>query len=147
MAHIRQQIREAVGSRLNNLTTTGTNVYQSRVFPIETAKLPTLIIYTTSESNELLEMNSPRTLQRTLNLTVEAYAKNVTTFDDLADTINAEVEVAMSSDVTFGGLSRDSFLESVEINFNGEGDQPLAVLIMNYSILYLSRENAPNTAI
>jgi len=92
-------------------------------------------------------MGSPRTLQRTMSLTIEAYAKHTTTFDDLADTINSEVETAMASDTTFGGLSRDSFLESVEINLNGEGDQPLAVLIMNYSILYLSRENAPNTAI
>ena len=38
MAHIRQQIREAVGSRLNNLTTTGTNVYQSEDTPSNNPK-------------------------------------------------------------------------------------------------------------
>jgi len=32
MAHVRQQIREAVGTRLNNLNTTGSNVYHPESF-------------------------------------------------------------------------------------------------------------------
>ena len=50
--HIRQQIREYFGTTLTGLTTTGSNVYESRVYPIENAKLPALVIYTKSETSE-----------------------------------------------------------------------------------------------
>ena len=33
--HIRQQIREKFGTTLTGLTTTGSNVFESRVYPLE----------------------------------------------------------------------------------------------------------------
>ncbi len=145
--HIRQQIRERVGSTLSGLTTTGSNVFQSRVFNLEESKLPAIIIYTKSETNELLQMGSTRTLQRNLSLAVEAYVKATSNFDDTIDSIAKEVESAMASDVTHNNLARDSFLESTEINYNGEGDQPLAVMEMTYNISYLTTEAAPDSAL
>ena len=85
--HIRQQIRERVATTLAGLSTTGSNVFQSRVFNLEESKLPAIIIYTKSEAGELLEMGSTRTLQRTLSLVVEAYVKAISNFDDTIDTI------------------------------------------------------------
>ena len=52
--HIRQQIRERVGTTLTGLSTTGSNVFQSRVFNLEESNLPAIIIYTKSEAGELL---------------------------------------------------------------------------------------------
>ena len=49
--HIRQQIREKFGTLLTGLTTTGSNVYQSRVYPLENANLPALIIVSSSCKN------------------------------------------------------------------------------------------------
>ena len=54
--HIRQQIRERVGTTLTGLTTTVSNVFKSRVYNLEDSKLPAIIIYTKSEDSELLEM-------------------------------------------------------------------------------------------
>ena len=85
--HIRQQIRERVGTTLTGLTTTGSNVFQSRVYNLQDAKLPAIIIYTRSEDSELLEMGSTRTLQRNLSLVVEAYVKANSNYDDTIDTI------------------------------------------------------------
>ena len=48
--HIRQQIRERVGTTLTGLSTTGSNVFQSRVFNLEESNLPAIIIYTKSEA-------------------------------------------------------------------------------------------------
>ena len=92
--HIRQQIRERVGTTLTGLTTTGSNVFQSRVYNLEDSKLPAIIIYTKSEDSELLEMGSTRTLQRNLSLVVEAYVKANSNYDDTIDTIAKEVEAA-----------------------------------------------------
>ncbi len=88
--HIRQQIRERVGTTLTGLTTTGSNVFQSRVYNLEDSKLPAIIIYTKSEDSELLEMGSTRTLQRNLSLVVEAYVKANSNYDDTIDTIAKE---------------------------------------------------------
>jgi hypothetical protein len=143
--HKRQQIREAVGTRITSLTTTGSNVFQSRVYPLETGNLPALIVYTKNEANELLEMGSQRTLQRNLSLVIEGYAKGTSNTDDTVDTIAKEVEVAMASDTTFGGLALDSFLETTEIEYNGEGEKPVGIITLTFSIKYTTTENAPDS--
>lgn len=145
--HIRQQIREQIGTTLTGLTTTGSNVYQSRVYPLENSKLPALIIYTRSESIEPLDMGSNRTLQRNLQLVIEAFAKGTSNTDDTADTIAKEIEIAMANDTTHNDLAIDSFLETTEIEYNGEGDQPVASLSMVYNITYITTENAPDVAL
>ena len=142
--HIRQQIRERIGTTLTGLSTTGSNVYQSRVYNLEDSTLPALIIYTKSEDSQLLEMGSTRTLQRDLSLVVEAYVK---ANSNSIDTISKEIEAAMAADVTHNSLARDTFLSSTEINYNGEGDQPIAVMSLVYNVTYLTTEAAADSAL
>ena len=68
--HVRQQIRERLGTVLTGLTTTGSNVFESRVYPLETASLPSLLIYTKSETSEPIVIGSNRLLERTLSVAV-----------------------------------------------------------------------------
>ena len=58
-----------------------------------------------------------------------------------------EQSAAMAADVTHNSLARDTFLESTEINYNGEGDQPVVVMEMTFSIIYLTTEAAPDSAL
>ncbi len=136
MAHLRQQIRERVATTLTGLTTTGSNVFQSRVYPIENTKLPCLLIYTREESSEPLDMSPPRTIEKRLSLVVEGYVKANSNYDDTIDTITKEVEVAMYGDRLINNLAKDSFLVSTDISFNGEGDNPLAIVVMTFEIPY-----------
>ena len=145
--HIRNQLRESVATTLTGLSTTGSNVSQSRIFNLEESGLPALVIYTKSEASELLVMGSARELQRDLTLAVEIYVKGILNVDDTIDNITKEVEEAMATDVTHGGLARDTFLESTEIEFNGEGDVPLAVCTMNYILKYHTAENDVDAAV
>ena len=109
--HIRQQIREYFGSNLNGLSTTGSNVYESRVYPIENSKLPALVIYTKSETSEPIVIGTDRVMSRELSVVVEGYAKATSNFDDTIDTISKEVEEAIAADRTLGGLAKDTYLE------------------------------------
>jgi|TARA_R100000808_G_scaffold17597_1_gene38845 hypothetical protein len=136
MAHLRQQIRERVATTLTGLTTTGSNVFQSRVYPIENTKLPCLLIYTREESSEPLDMSPPRTIEKRLSLVVEGYVKANSNYDDTIDTITKEVEVAMYGDRLINNLAKDSFLVSTDISFNGEGDNPLGIVVMTFEIPY-----------
>tara|TARA_B100000427_G_C15518610_1_gene599316 strand:+ start:1869 stop:2318 length:450 start_codon:yes stop_codon:yes gene_type:complete len=149
MAHVRQQLRERAASTLGSLTTTGSKVYQSRVYPLATSNLPGLLIYTRSEDSqpETMGAASTRLIQRNLSLVVEGYVKAVSNYDDTVDTIAEEVETAMGNDRTLNGLAKDSYLISTEINYDGEGDKPVAAVTMTYLVEYMTIENAPGSAV
>ena len=146
MAHLRQSIRERIATDVTGLTTTGSNVFQSRVYPIEDSKLPCLLVYTTSEDSEVTEMASPRPMTRTLNVVVQGVV-GATTPDDTLDLISKEVEVALAGDVTINSLANNSFLSSTEIEFNAEGAKPIGIVILNYVVEYRNLDNNPESAI
>lgn len=145
--HIRQQIREKLGTTLTGLTTTGSNVYESRVYPLENGSLPALIIYTKSETSEPIVIGTQRLMSRELSVVVEGYAKATSNFDDTIDTISKEVEAAIAADRTLDGLAKDTYLESTEIEFNSEGEKPLGYVSLTFLTNYYVKENAPDVAV
>jgi hypothetical protein len=145
--HIRQQIREEFGTTLTGLTTTGSNVFESRVYPLENASLPALIIYTKSETSEPIVIGTQRLMSRELSVVVEGYAKATSNFDDTIDTISKEVEAAIAADRTLNGLVKDTYLESTEIEFNSEGEKPLGYVSLTFLTNYYVKENAPDVAV
>jgi hypothetical protein len=145
--HIRQQIREKFGTTLTGLTTTGSNVFESRVYPLENTNLPALIIYTKSETSEPIVIGTDRVMSRELSVIVECYAKATSNFDDTIDTISKEVEVAIAADRTLDGLAKDTYLESTEIEFNAEGEKPLGYVSLTFLTNYYVKEKAPDVAV
>ena len=143
--HVRQKVREYFGTTLNNLTTTGSRVYESRVYPLET--VPALVIYTKSETSEPIVIGTDRLMSRDLSVVVEGYAKAVSNFDDTIDTISKEVEEAIAADRTLGGLAKDTYLESTEIEFNAEGEKPLGYVSMTFLTNYYVKEKNPDVAL
>ena len=142
MTHKRQAIRERVASTLTGLTTTGSNVFQSRVYPIENTKLPCLLIYTREETSEPLTTNPPRAIEKILSLVVEGYVKANANLDDTIDTICEEVEEALFTDRLINDLALDSFLVNTDISYNGEGDNPLGIVVMTFQITYHHTEGS-----
>ena len=146
MAHLRQSIRERIASDCTGLSTTGSNVFQSRFYPVEDSSLPCLLVYTTSEESEVTEMASPRPMTRFLNVIVQGVV-GATTPDDTLDDISKEIEVAMAGDVSINSLANNSFLSSTEIEFNAEGAKPIGIVRLNYVVEYRNLDNAPESAI
>lgn len=145
--HLRRQIRERVAvNMLTGLSTTGSNVFQSHVYPLENADLPALCVYTQEEEVEVDAMGNPRICQSTLTLMVDGYAQNASTLDDVLDDIGKEVQVAMASDVGINNLVVDSYLSNVDISYSGEGNVPTGLIRHNYSVIYRYAENAPDVA-
>tara|TARA_B100001939_G_scaffold308486_1_gene289126 strand:- start:466 stop:912 length:447 start_codon:yes stop_codon:yes gene_type:complete len=145
--HIRQQIRERIATNVTGLTTTGSRVYQSRVYPMASANMPGLLVYSTSEDSEIDAMGATGVLNRVLNISIEGYVKTITEFDDKIDDICKEVETAMAGDQKVNGLAKNSFLQSTEIEFSGDGDQPIGVVTLNYVVQYRTATNAPDAAL
>ena len=145
--HIRQQIREKLGTTLTGLTTTGSNIYQSRVYPLENINLPALVIYTKSETSETIVIGTNRVMSRELSVVIEGYVKATSNFDDTIDTISKEVEEAIAADRTLDGLAKDCYLESTEIEFNGEGEKPLGYVSLTFLTNYYVQETNPDVAV
>jgi len=142
MAHIRKTIRENVKTAITGLSTTGTSVYETRYFPLQTGNLPALIVYTLDESIEDYTLGrNTRTQQRALNLIIEAHCRGTANIDDTLDTIAEEVEEAMVADVTRGGNAKDTKLVSTEIEFD-TASQKTGLMRLTYLIHYNTVENA-----
>jgi len=95
LAHLRKQIRDNVVTALTGLSTTGSRVYASRVYPMAAAKLPGLCVYAKSEEVETTTTTRPRTQLRTLTLSVEGFAVATSGLDNTLDAISLEVEEAL----------------------------------------------------
>lgn len=145
--HVRNQIREQIAATLNNLTTTGNRVYESRVYPLATGGTPALLVYTKSEDSMPEVIGTNRLSSRNLTVAVEIYVKATSNFDDTIDTSAKEVEIAIAADPTLNGLAKDCYLESTEIDFNAEGETPLAYATLNFLTNYYVKEQAPDVAV
>ena len=72
MAHIRQSIRDNAVTAVTGLSTTGSNVFRSRVYPLGTNKLPALCVYTDSEVVEYNRLDRARNIDCTVDTVNEA---------------------------------------------------------------------------
>ena len=142
MAHVRKAIREHVVTTITSLSTTGSNVYETRYFPLQTANLPALLVYTLDETIEDYTMGSnTRTQHRSLNLIIEAHCRGTDNIDDTLDTIAEEVEEAMVTDISRAGNAKDTKLVSTEIEFD-TASQKTGLMRLTYLISYSTVENA-----
>ena len=147
MAHVRKSIRDNIKTTLTGLTTTGTNVFQTRFYPLAEAKLPALAIYTKSETSEYGTIKTPRTQVRTLDVTVEAYVSGNTNVDNTLDTIATEVEEALYTDLTRGGNAKETRVTSFDADFSGDGENPVGVGRFAIEVIYVTLENDVETAV
>lgn len=146
MAHARQQIREAAAGIVTGLTTTGSNVYQSRAYALGTSELPCLLVYTNTE--EVVgpqTIGSPRRIERDLELVIQGIHRNETGLDDRLDTIASEVETAIAADPTLGLNVVDTLLARTDIEYDVETDKPIGSVILRFIVRYITAETAPDT--
>lgn len=147
MAHVRKQIRDAVITAVTGLTTTGSNVFRSRIYPLEQTKLPGLCVFTRSETVDFDTLTISRSVGRVLDVIIEGYVSATANYDDTLDQIAVEVEEALAADVTLGGLAKDTQVTAFEADFSGDGEQPVAVGRFTVTVQYRTAENDVETAV
>lgn len=130
------QIRASAVDILTGLDTTGLNVFSSRVHNLEEVKLPALLLYIYEEESQPLTISVPRTIEKIATLHLEGYVKQNANYDDKVDDIAQEVEEALYTNRTLNGLVLDSFLRNTEVEYESNGDNPLARVVMDFEICY-----------
>jgi hypothetical protein len=144
MSHLIQQIREAVATAVTGLTTTGSRVYQSRLYPRALPAGPCLVVSTDSESASQLTVHPTPRLQRSLTVTIRAYALANDNLDDVLDTVQSEVEVALGN-TTLSGKVQTLTYTGRSLLLDEATDQPVGVLTLTYEAVYVTASNAPTT--
>jgi hypothetical protein len=147
MPHVRQSIRDNIVSTLTGLATTQTRVFRSRLYPMDSGKLPGLCIYTKSESSEFATMGSNRTVSRTMRVAVEIYVSGLTNYDNSLDAIAAQIEIALMTDRTRAGLAKDTRIVGFDADYSGDGERPVATGTIEVEVLYHTKEATPEAAV
>lgn len=141
MSHIRQQLREIVAATVTGLATTGTNVFQSRVYPMEEDVLPCLLVYTTGD--EVIDESIGSLIGRRMQVVIEGKTKAATNLDDTLDAISEQVEVSLGAPVVIAGQSTLLDYEGCEISME-ESDRPAGIITMRYSALIYTQRTTPS---
>ena len=148
--HLRKQIRDRIATNLTGLANTGLNVFPTRFYPLETDQLPALLVFTTEEENDLDGQSTSsagigNTRFLTLVIGVHVRESDGDLIDDSLDAISYDVEVAMANDRGINNLALDSYYVGMESELFNDGDQPIAVMTMTYTIEYSVTTSTPDT--
>ena len=147
MTHVRQSIRDNVVTATTGLSTTGSNVFRTRVYPLESGNLPGLCVYANAEVSEVDTLASTRGLERTVDIVVDAYVRAIANYDTSLDTICGEVEAALATGVTRGGNAKETNLVSTDIEYSDDGDRPIGMARMTFAVVYRTAINDATTAL
>ena len=143
--HVRQQLRESVATAVTGLSTTGSRVYQSRVYPLTDSNLPCLLVTRDGDKSEAITVHSPYQQERATTIRIEGVAKAVSNIDDTLDTISKEVETAIANSST--AIVKGLFYQGAQIDYDGSGEQPIGKVTMIFTKDLYTLSNAPDTLI
>lgn len=145
--HVRKQIRNAAKGVLQGLGTTGDRVFVSRVYPLDNAKLPGLLIFTPSEDSG--REDSPTDLMRDMTLQVHGVVRISENLEDELDDIALEVEQALDGLGLAGGLAKIYHgIQGTVSTLAGEDvDKPHGAIAMEFLYTYRTVTGSPDIAV
>lgn len=145
MSHVRKQIRDVAVTTVTGLTTTGSNVFPSRLYPLSDAELPGLCVYTNSEEPDEEQGKFDIFDVRRLTLSIEGHDKLVSGLEDRLDEIAHEVEDAILSNPTFSGKAKTTDIGTIEYGKSAEGDQPTGIVKIDFIVTYFINRGSSET--
>lgn len=136
MAHVRQQIRDRIVSVLkSNALLVRRRVFSSRVYALTEKDLPAITVYTGSEASALQTIGV-KTSARIVSVEVDIYVRATNNFDNDVDAIAVQIEEAIANDFNVNGLAKSAVLTATDINFSGEGEQPVGSAKLTFDVRY-----------
>ena len=145
--HLRTQIRDALVTLFTGLTTTGSNVFTNFIRPLEDAELPGLSLGFPEE--EIAVSSGQKTVKkrktfRTLTYPIVGRAKQTGDIENTLNNIAKEVEAAWATDRLLGGLLNASELSSIEMEILPEGEKPIGMVTITFTLVYSCVEGSPD---
>jgi len=155
MAHVRQQIRDALVTRLTGLPTCGSRVYAGRDDNFALSELPAINISTLNQSEQVARqsVHFPARLQRDLPVIVMGFVKATTAnLENALDALAVELEAAIAGSTialsTFSALLPNGMvLTESRATIDQSFEEPVGRLELVYTATYSTSSNAPQVAL
>lgn len=147
MAHVRQQLINAVVTRLTGLTTTSTRVFAERpeAYALQESDLPCLLIYDDGEPQVTDLVLHTRIVERTVTLRVEGLAKATSGLSTTLRTICSEVETALGTAVTVDSRAVDVLYRRTDaIAPDADSDRPVGRIVLSFEAQLATAAAAPD---
>jgi hypothetical protein len=151
VSHVRQQLIDAVQTRVTGLTTTGARVYVQR--PLEDtlteAEISTgaLRVFDDGDAVDTDGEYDAIYMRRTTLVVIDAMALQNSGLAAKLRTIAAEVETALGTALTVTGKSVQLFYRGVEMSDSFEGDLSVGQGRMRFECVLYTTASAPETLI
>ncbi|KKM25616.1 hypothetical protein LCGC14_1593230 [marine sediment metagenome] len=144
--HIRKQIRKSAIAALQGLATTGSRVYESRVYPLAQAQLPGLCVFTPLEASG--REDSPTESMRDMTLMVHGVVAISDKLEDELDDIALEVEIALDELADLDGLAKIYHgIQGTVTTLSGEeAEKPYGAIDLEFLYTYRTRSGTPDIA-
>jgi hypothetical protein len=142
VSHVRTQIRDAVAVLLAPIA----DVHKSRIYPLGEDSLPALLLYTSAEQLSV-DDSAFETVERQIEVVVEAIAQATTDLDTALDDLLASVETAIADDPSLGGLAMACAPASIEVAILKDGAQPIGRARLVFQVLTRTSLTDPTTVI
>lgn len=150
MAHLSEQVIDALVATFTGLPTTGTKVSGEPFYELSDMELPALFVASSSEQIQVSSIGFPALLETRMNVEVLIKVKsNKTVFKTLSQ-IRTEVQEKIYQNPfinTLGGLVKETNLTAVHTDTNMEGERPVGQAVLVFEVIYKSFANAPQVAI
>lgn len=144
--HVRQQVLAAIQTAVTGLGLTGSNVFLSRVSPLQTRELPALIIRAGDDVLAGRSAGAPRLMERQFQIDVEVYVRATDGLDAAINAVLAQVEPVLAMPVVLAGVKVIT-LTRIDRPQEAQGEQQLAVCVMHYDVTFQIEEGSPETAL
>lgn len=146
MTHARQLIREAAVTDLTGLTTTGANVFTSRLSPLEEREMPGMYVMLRDEEGD---WDAAGTIARSGQLIVEAWAQGGDGLEDKLDTIAAEVEATIyAASGALAALLQNIGTPRTQVDIpQAEAARRTGVIRILFPVVYRTAEADPTTIV
>jgi len=145
-AHLRTQIRQAIHEIVLGLPSVGQNVFLSRRVPLAEEHIPAICIYTLSEESGPDTMGGSRRMRRILDVGVECLTFDTDALDDELDQMAYEVEEAIATDYTLGGLVYDTIITNTRVVLQPTraGERPIGAALLAFRVTYRASFDDPS---
>jgi len=133
--HKRQQIRDQIVEKLKGQTRCGDRVFSNRGRSFFATELPSITLYTESETSTFLHPPETR-LKRTMRLVIEAASIQETHIDNELDDLGAEIEAALPNFHIFQNDIQSMQLAESEIGISDRGEKIIGSIRLVYEVEY-----------
>ena len=145
--HVKQQIREAVGTILEAAPTNWKTVKETRL-PSDRDIFPYLMAYCESEVLDPLYIHSPIEYMRDIGLVIKGHAllsNDTESFEDSLDNILEEIEQTLTEPSLKAQLSgvQSLILNSTDSEITDDDDRTYATVTVNYTVRVNTTEGTP----